>query len=130
MSFSYLNILHIMSTPQSLIKTVVDFECHLQSVRIRGTYNLLLGLEDAHLAEPDVKGRTLEGSILLLHHDDVDSSGESRSIYLGVELLKCVICVRTNFDITITISYLDVFNNITKETHGLVRILAQEFIFC
>ena len=70
-----------------------------------------------------MKGRTLEGSILLLHHDDVDSSGESGSIDLGVELLKCVLCVRTNFDIKINISYLDVFNNITKETHGLVRIL-------
>ena len=77
-----------MSTPQSLIKTVVDFECHLQSVRIRGTYNLLLGLEDAHLAEPDVEGGGLEGAILLLHHHHVDRARQGRAVDLGVKLLQ------------------------------------------
>ena len=76
-----------MSTPQSLIKTL-DFECHLQSVRIKGTYNLLLGLEDAHLAEPDVEGGGLEGAILLLHHHHVDRARQGRAVDLGVKLLQ------------------------------------------
>ena len=76
-----------MSTPQSLIKTLVDFECHLR-IRIRGTYNLLLGLEDAHLAEPDVEGGGLEGAILLLHHHHVDRARQGRAVDLGVKLLQ------------------------------------------
>ena len=52
------------------------------------THNLLLRLEDAHLAKADVEGGRLEGSILLLHHHHVDCASQGRPIDLGVELLR------------------------------------------
>ena len=67
---------------------IFKIQCHLQSVRVRGTYNLLLGLEDAHLAEPDVEGGGLEGAILLLHHHHVDRARQGRAVDLGVKLLQ------------------------------------------
>ena len=40
------------------------------------THNLLLRLEDPHLAEADVEGGGLEAAILLLHHHHVDCASQ------------------------------------------------------
>ena len=60
----------------------------MMSISIQSTHNLLLRLEDAHLAKANMEWGRLEGSILLLDHHHVDCTSQGRSIDLGVELLR------------------------------------------
>lgn len=53
------------------------------------TDDLLLGAQHPQLAEADVKGRTLEGSVRLSHHNDIDPPGESGGVEATVKLLHC-----------------------------------------
>lgn len=58
------------------------------SMSEKSTHNLLLCLEDAHLAEADVEWGRFECSILLFHHHHVDCTSQGWTIDLGVELLR------------------------------------------
>lgn len=51
------------------------------------TDNFLLGAQHAQLAEANVKGGTLERSIRLSHHNDIDPSGECGGVKATVQLL-------------------------------------------
>lgn len=51
------------------------------------TDNLLLGAQDTKLSKADVKGGTLERSIRLSHHDDVDPSSERGGVQAMIQLL-------------------------------------------
>lgn len=55
--------------------------------RQTSTNNFLLGAQHAQLAEAQVEGRALEGSIRLLHHDHVDSPRQSGRVESAVQLL-------------------------------------------
>ena len=50
------------------------------------THDLLLGFEDAELAEADVEGRGEVTAVLLLDDEDVDGPGEGRGVDLRVPL--------------------------------------------
>lgn len=56
---------------------------------VENTDNFLLGAQHAQLAKADVKGGTLERSIRLPHHNDVDPSGKSGRVKATVQLLHC-----------------------------------------
>lgn len=51
------------------------------------TYNFLLGSQDTQLAKANVKWGTLEWSIRLSHHDDIDAPSESGGVKAAVQLL-------------------------------------------
>lgn len=57
-------------------------------MRQRNTDNLLLGTQHTQLAKADVKGGTLERSIRLSHHNDIDPSGESGGVKATAQLLR------------------------------------------
>ena len=57
-------------------------------MRQRNTDNLLLGTQHTQLAKADVEGGTLERSIRLSHHNDIDPSGESGGVKATVHLLR------------------------------------------
>lgn len=51
------------------------------------THDFLLGAQHTQLAKADVKGGTLERSIRLSDHNDIDPSGESGWVKAAVKLL-------------------------------------------
>ena len=52
------------------------------------THNLLLRLDETHLAEANMEGGWFEASILLLYDNYVDGTGERRSVDFRVKLLE------------------------------------------
>lgn len=65
--------------------------CRIVAKRMKwdreNTDNFLLGAQHTQLAEADVKGGTLEWSIRLPHHNDIDPSGKSGGVKATVQLL-------------------------------------------